>query len=81
MTRPSDRLAVRHLLPFSVLGGAVAAYHSWLQVTVSTLQCGVGGSFAAVLLRVFGLTVPNLSLVAFVLVATAAAGLWRLDAA
>jgi disulfide bond formation protein DsbB len=69
----------RTVLPLSLLGGSIAAYHSWLQVTASGLQCGVGGSCAAVLLRVFGLTIPNLSLVAFLLVTVTAIGLWRLD--
>ena len=70
----------RTVLPLSVLGASIAAYHSWLQVTASGLQCGVGGC-AAVLLRVFGLTIPNLSLVAFVLVTATAVALWRLDGA
>jgi len=70
----------RTVLPLSVSGAAVAAYHSWLQVAGSGLQCGVGGGCGAVLLRVAGLTIPNLSLVAVVLVTFAAVGLWRLDA-
>ena len=75
-----DRAAVYWtVLPLSVLGTSVAAYHSWLQITASGLQCGVGGSCAAVLLRVFGLTIPNLSLVAFLLVTLTAVALWRLD--
>ena len=69
----------RTVLPLSLLGGSIAAYHSWLQLTASGLQCGVGGSCATVLLRVFGLTIPNLSLVAFLLVSLTAVGLWRLD--
>ena len=63
------RAAVRRTaLPLSVLGSAVAAYHSSLQAT--TVSCGFTGECAAVLWRapVVGLTVPNLSLVAFVLV-------------
>jgi disulfide bond formation protein DsbB len=56
------------VLPLSVFGTGVAAYHSYLQAT--TVACGFAGDCAAVLWRapVVGLTVPNLSLVAFVLV-------------
>jgi len=68
--------AYRTVLPLSVLGAGIAAYHSWLQVTASGLQCGVGAC-GAVLLRVFGLTIPNLSLVAFALVTAVGGALWR----
>nr|WP_254282153.1 disulfide bond formation protein B [Haloarcula salina] len=63
-----DRPAVaRTALPLSVLGGTIAAYHSWLQVTQTA--CGLGAfSCAQVQYRVAGLTVPNLALTAFVLV-------------
>jgi disulfide bond formation protein DsbB len=63
----------RTALPLSTLGTAVAAYHSSLQATTS---CGFAGYCAAVLWRapVVGLTVPNLSLVAFVLVTGLVAG-------
>jgi len=63
--RPGVR---RTALPLSVLGTGVAAYHSALQAT--TTSCGFAGECAAVLWRapVVGLTVPNLSLVAFALV-------------
>lgn len=66
----------RTVLPLSVVGGAVAAYHSWLQVT-SGGTCTVGGGCAAVQLRVLGLSIPNLALVAFVLVTLVAVGLRR----
>jgi disulfide bond formation protein DsbB len=64
----------RTVLPLSVLGTGVAAYHSYLQVT--TVSCGFAGDCAAVLWRVpvLGWTVPNLSLVAFVLVTGLVAG-------
>lgn len=55
--------------PLAVAGAAVAAYHSWLQLT--TTSCGFGTvSCAAVVWRspVVGLTVPNLSLAAFLLI-------------
>ena len=70
----------RTVLPLSVLGASIAAYHSWLQIAGSGLQCGVGAGCGAVLLRVFGLTIPNLSLIAFLLVTVTAVGLWRLGA-
>ena len=58
----------RTALPLSALGTVVAAYHSHLQA--ATVSCGFAGDCAAVLWRapVVGATVPNLSLVAFVLV-------------
>ncbi|RKS81909.1 disulfide bond formation protein DsbB [Haloarcula quadrata] len=58
---------VRTALPLAVPGAAIAAYHSWLQVSQTT--CGIGAiSCAQVQYRILGLTVPNLSLVAFLLV-------------
>ncbi len=58
---------VRTALPLAVPGGAIAAYHSWLQVSQTT--CGIGAvSCAQIQYRVLGLTVPNLSLTAFLLV-------------
>ena len=53
-------------LPLSVGGLAVAAYHSYLQAV--TVTCGFG-SCAAVQWRapLVGLSIPNLSLVAFLL--------------
>ena len=64
----------RTVLPLSTLGTGVAAYHSFLQIT--TVSCGFAGDCAAVLWRapVLGLSVPNLSLAAFVLVTGLAAG-------
>lgn len=63
----------RTVLPLSMLGTGVAAYHSYLQL--ASVSCGFAGECAAVLWRtpVVGLTVPNLSLVAFVLVTGLAA--------
>jgi disulfide bond formation protein DsbB len=74
------RTVYRTALPLSVLCASTAAYHPWLQISASGPQCGVGGSCAAVLLRVFGLTVPNLSLLAFGLVSAVGAALWRSSA-
>ncbi|WP_276258176.1 disulfide bond formation protein B [Haloglomus litoreum] len=58
----------RTVLPLAVPGLVVAAYHSYLQAT--TVACGFEGDCAAVLWRapVVGLSIPNLSLVAFGLV-------------
>jgi disulfide bond formation protein DsbB len=58
-------------LPLSALGTGVAAYHSYLQVAPSAGgSCTVGGGCSAVLYPMAGglLTIPRLSLVAFVLV-------------
>ncbi|MGB9952496.1 MULTISPECIES: disulfide bond formation protein B [unclassified Haloarcula] len=58
---------VRTALPLAVPGAAVAAFHSWLQVSQTT--CGLGAvSCAQIQYRVLGLTVPNLALTAFLLV-------------
>jgi len=66
----------RTALPLVGLGGAIAAYHSWLQVSQTT--CGVGAiSCAQVQYRLLGLTVPNLSLLAFCLVGGAVVLAWR----
>ncbi|MFC7138425.1 disulfide bond formation protein B [Halosimplex aquaticum] len=64
----------RTVLPLSAGGAALAAYHSWLQLA-SGGRCAFGGC-AAVQLRVVGLTIPNLSLIAFVLITATAAALW-----
>ena len=58
----------RTALPLSLLGITVSGYHSVLQATTST--CTFTGACAAVQWRlpVLGLTIPNLSLIAFVLV-------------
>ena len=62
--RPS---VVRTVLPLSLLGIGVAAYHSILQVTADQTTCTVG-SCGSIQYQVLGLTIPNLSLLAFVLV-------------
>ncbi|MBO4248548.1 disulfide bond formation protein B [Halomicrobium sp. IBSBa] len=67
-----DRPGVwRTALPLSVLGGGVAAYHSYLQATVDS--CTLNGPCAAVQWQspLLGLTIPNLALVGFVLVTLA----------
>lgn len=61
---------VRTALPLAIPGAATAAYHSWLQISPSA-TCSLDGSCAAVLYRVAGLSVPNLSLLAFALVLAA----------
>lgn len=65
----------RTALPLSVLGGGIAAYHSWLQISGSSGTCSLGGGCAAVQYRFLGLTVPNLSLTAFVLISVAMLGI------
>ena len=58
----------RTVLPLSTLGGLIAAYHSYLQVT--TTSCGFDGACAVVQWRlpVLGLTIPNLSFIGFLLI-------------
>ncbi|MFC6975544.1 disulfide bond formation protein B [Halomicroarcula sp. GCM10025709] len=72
-----ERPAVaRTVLPLSVFGLGLAAYHSWLQVTQTTCSVGVV-SCATVQYRLFGLlTIPNLSLLAFSLVTGGVAACW-----
>ena len=57
----------RSALPLSLLGIVVAAYHSFVQVTADQTTCTVG-SCGLIQYRMLGLTIPNLSLVAFVLI-------------
>jgi disulfide bond formation protein DsbB len=67
----------RTALPLVGLGLPLAAYHSYLQATLA--QCTVGGPCATVQWQspLVGLTIPNLSLVAFGLLAVALVGLRR----
>jgi disulfide bond formation protein DsbB len=58
----------RTALPLSVLGAGIAAYHSWLQISGGSGTCSIGGGCSAVQYQFLGLSVPNLSLIAFVLV-------------
>lgn len=55
----------RTVIPLSVLGGVIAVYHSVLQATTTT--CSFDGSCATVQWQapILGLTIPNLSLLAF----------------
>lgn len=66
----------RTALPLSVLGIVVATYHSFLQVAAGPSQCFAGGC-GTVQFRVLGLTVPNLSLLAFLLITGALLSTWR----
>jgi len=63
-----DRIGVwRTALPFSVGGSLVAAYHSVIQRTSTT--CSIGGGCEGVQYELFGLlSIPNLALIAFVLI-------------
>lgn len=64
----------RTVLPLALLGGGIAAYHSILQVT--TDSCSFGGSCAIVQWQspVVGLSIPNLSLLGFLLLTVAVFG-------
>jgi disulfide bond formation protein DsbB len=71
-------LVYRTILPLSVFGIGIATYHSWLQASANTGMCSVGVGCASVQYRFLGLTVPNLSLLAFVLISLAMLGIiWR----
>jgi disulfide bond formation protein DsbB len=62
----------RTALPLAVGGAAIAVYHSWLQYTPTSARCTFGEvSCATIQYRIGGLTVPNLSLVAFTLLSIA----------
>lgn len=65
-----NRIAIyRTALPLSVLGGGIAAYHSYLQLSPAT-TCSFSGGCGSIQWQIkeVGLTIPNLSLIAFVLV-------------
>jgi len=66
----------RTVLPLTLPGLGIAAYHSVLQAT--TTRCTLAGPCAAVQWRapVVGLTVPNLSLLAFGLLTLLFVGVW-----
>jgi disulfide bond formation protein DsbB len=66
---------VRTVLPLSGLGTLVSAYHSYLQLTASGGSCGTV-SCAAVQVRVLGLSIPNLALVAFLSISGISVVLW-----
>jgi disulfide bond formation protein DsbB len=67
----------RTALPLALAGCGVAAYHSYLQAT--TVRCTLSGPCAAVQWQapLLGLTIPNLSLVAFSLLTLLLVGAWR----
>ncbi|QKY18536.1 disulfide bond formation protein B [Halorubrum sp. CBA1229] len=58
----------RTVVPLSLVGALIAGYHSVLQAT--TASCTLAGPCAVVQWQapMLGLTIPNLSLIAFVLV-------------
>ncbi|MFB6146140.1 MAG: disulfide bond formation protein B [Halobacteriaceae archaeon] len=64
----------RVVLPLSVPGLALAAYHSWLQVAAAG-TCSFAGCHR-VQYRALGLAIPNQSLLAFVLVTGLMAAVW-----
>ena len=62
----------RTAFPLTLGGAAIAAYHSWLQYASTSTSCSFSDvSYAAVQYRLAGLTVPNLSLIAFTMIAIA----------
>jgi disulfide bond formation protein DsbB len=67
-----DRAGVVYTaLPLSVLGLAIAAYHTYIQIAPSAGgTCSVGGGCSAILYPMLGgvLTIPRLSLLAFLLI-------------
>ena len=65
----------RTALPLAGLGAGLAAYHSFLQATRG--QCTLGGPCATVQWQSpsLGLTIPNLSLAAFALLAVLLVGM------
>ncbi|EJN58947.1 disulfide bond formation protein B [Halogranum rubrum] len=70
-TLDGDDQVWRTALPLSTAGTIVAAYHSYLQVNPDIGGvCGVGGGCAAILYPMVRglLTIPRLSLVAFLLI-------------
>jgi disulfide bond formation protein DsbB len=69
----------RSALPLAGLGVGLASYHSYLQATMTS--CTLDGSCVTVLWQspVFGLTIPNLSLVAFGTIAALLVGVWIWD--
>ena len=75
-TAESRPAVVRTALPLTGLGLGLAAYHSYLQATMT--ECTLGGPCAAVQWEspVLGLTIPNLSLVAFGLLGVLLVGTW-----
>lgn len=55
-------------LPLSALGAGVAAYHSYVQLSGGVTECAVGVGCTSVYWELGPLTIPRLSLLAFVLV-------------
>ncbi|MFB6254620.1 MAG: disulfide bond formation protein B [Halobacteriaceae archaeon] len=69
----------RTVLPLSLFGFGIAVYHSLLQITTTT--CSIAGSCATVQWQVpiFGLSIPNLSLIAFLLITVGIFAVWKLE--
>jgi disulfide bond formation protein DsbB len=58
-------------LPLSLLGAAIASYHTYIQIAPAAGgTCSVGGGCSAILYPMLGglLTIPRLSLLAFLLI-------------
>ncbi|WP_144903741.1 disulfide bond formation protein B [Halobellus captivus] len=70
---------IRTVLPLSGLGVGVAAYHVVLQLRPAIgATCSVGGGCSSILYPMAGglLTIPRLSLIAFVLVTGLSVSVW-----
>jgi disulfide bond formation protein DsbB len=67
------------VIPLAVLGGMIAGYHSLLQITAT--GCSFRGSCGIVQwkLPLVGLTIPNLSLLAFLVISLGVIGAAELN--
>lgn len=64
-----DTTVYRTALPLALVGLGIAVYHSVIQVLGSSVgACSVASSCTAVLYTVWGLSIPNLSAIAFALI-------------
>lgn len=74
---PAFKLAVLSV-PLSVAGAGVATYHSWLQLQPATSDtCSLSNPCSTVTFEVVGLSIPNLSLLTFlVLLGLLTGALW-----
>lgn len=72
LSKDSSAVVSRYILPFSVLGIFVALFHNllyWGLITESLIPCREGVSCTADYLKIAGfVTIPLLSLIAFILI-------------
>ena len=69
----------RTAAPIVIAGTLTAAYHSWLQQSITATCSFSESSCAAIQYRtpLFGATIPNLSLIAFILILLVLLGVYR----